>query len=209
MKVDVNTTYSIDNYSFKNFIQLSVQEKELVLSWRNHKDIRKWMTNTENVSLENHLKFIDSLLQRDDLYYWLVYDEETPIGVVDLFSVNRNENSSETGYYLNPELINTGIGFEFFYYFKVFIHDHLEIEKTTGFMQINNINSYMLITYFGGKIAGTQYLKNKPYFLMETVKSDFDSIKDGSNDILKFAKHIRNNKTDLKKRFNEINTKIA
>jgi UDP-4-amino-4,6-dideoxy-N-acetyl-beta-L-altrosamine N-acetyltransferase len=203
MIIDREKLYTIDNYTYKNFVCLSEQDLMMVLEWRNNIGIRKWMTNIECITLENHLKFVDSLTRRDDLYYWLVYKNNIPIGVVDIFSINRDENSSETGYYLNPDFLDSGLGFEFFYYFKLFIHDSLYISITRGLMKYGNINSYMLITYFGGKIIGTKKMNKKKHFLMEINSKVFDTIKEGANDILKFAKFIRKNKVNFEKIINE------
>lgn len=201
MIIDREKLYTIDNYIFKNFVCLSELELRMVFEWRNSEVIRKWMTNTEPIPLKNHLKFVDSLSRRDDLYYWMVYKNNIPLGVVDIFSINREENSSETGYYLNPDFLNSGAGFEFFYYFKLFIHDILFITKNRGLMLKRNMNSYMLITYFGGKIVGTENIEGDTYLLMEMYKEDFDAIKDGANDIMKFVKYIRKNKADFNKIF--------
>lgn len=199
MKIEKNRIYSLDNYTYKNFILLSGSEKKNVLKWRNHNDIRKWMTNSEPIPLKKHLSFIDMLSERDDMYYWLVFKNGSPVGVVNIFSVNHQEGSSETGYYLNPESLDSGEGFEFYYYFKLFIHSELEISKTSGLMKNNNKNSHMLINYFGGKIKETKQIDGDLYFLMETQKSDFDAIKDTANDLMKFAKYIRRYKADLDK----------
>ena len=144
MKIDKSKLYIIDNYVFKNFVNLTEQEKIMVWEWRNSEGIRKWMTNTETIPLENHLKFVDSLSHRDDLYYWMVYKDNNPLGVVDISSINRDNDSSETGYYLNPDYLDLGAGFEFFYYFKLFIHDSLSISKTRGLMLKGNTNSFIL-----------------------------------------------------------------
>ncbi len=199
MKIDRSKLYTIDNYVFKNFMNLTEQETIMVLEWRNSEGIRKWMTNTETIPLENHLKFVDSLSNRDDLYYWLVYKDNNPLGVVDISSINRDKDSSETGYYLNPDYLDSGAGFEFFYYFKLFIHHSLSISKTRGLMLKGNTNSFMLINYFGGKLIETQSIDGVEYFLMETTKKDFDAIKEGANDVLKFAKYIRKNRVEFSK----------
>jgi UDP-4-amino-4,6-dideoxy-N-acetyl-beta-L-altrosamine N-acetyltransferase len=203
MIIDRCKIYIVGNYTFKNFINLSEQELMMVLEWRNNEAIRKWMTNTEPISLENHLKFVGSLSHRDDLYYWVVFKDDLPVGVVDIFSINRNEDSAETGYYLNPEYLDSGAGFEFYYYFKLFIHDSLDIKITRGLMQKKNIKSFMLITYFGGKVINVKTVDGDDYFLMETNKKDFEKIKGSANDILRFAKYIRSNKIDLNSLYKE------
>lgn len=197
MKLDRSKSYTIDNYTFENFVNLTEQELEMVLEWRNNEGVRKWMTNTKVIPLEKHMQFVESLSKRDDLYYWLVYRDNVPVGVVDISSVDMEDDSSETGYYLNPEHLDSGAGFEFFYYFKLFIHDSLSISKTSGLMLKENINSFMLIKYFGGKAVGTKSIDGDFYYLMETTKTGFNAVKEGANDMLKFAKYIRKNKMEF------------
>ena len=42
----------------KNFIDLSYEEKLMVLNWRNDERIKKYMHSNHNISIENHLSFI-------------------------------------------------------------------------------------------------------------------------------------------------------
>ena len=44
-----------------NFIDLSQEEKMMILEWRNKIDIQKWMHTQNDISLEEHLDFINSL----------------------------------------------------------------------------------------------------------------------------------------------------
>ena len=44
-----------------NFINLSLDERKMILEWRNSPNIKKYMYTQDNISLENHLKFINTL----------------------------------------------------------------------------------------------------------------------------------------------------
>ena len=55
-----------------NFVELKMIEKLLVLSWRNHPLISNFMFNKKNISKEEHLKFINSLVHKKDQKYYLV-----------------------------------------------------------------------------------------------------------------------------------------
>ena len=60
----------MENIQLLNFIDLKLEEKEMILKWRNHPEIRKWMYNQDNITLENHLKFIEELKIKDDQLYF-------------------------------------------------------------------------------------------------------------------------------------------
>ena len=194
MIIDKKKDYIIGSYLYRNFVNLSLKEKEMVLSWRNHDKIRRWMNHSEIIPLENHLRYIDSLKERKDVYYWLVYKDNDPIGVVDILDADYEKDQSETGYYLNPELLDAGLGFEFYYYFKLFFHDYLQIGNTVGELMVGNVNSYVLITYFGGHAIRVNKRGEETYLTMVTTKADFDTIKEGSNDLLRFARFVKKNK---------------
>jgi UDP-4-amino-4,6-dideoxy-N-acetyl-beta-L-altrosamine N-acetyltransferase len=89
-----------------DFITLDTQLLTMVLRWRNHSDIRRWMVNTEEILIDNHLQFVESLKGRSDKRYFLVQREDEYIGVIDFTDINQN--SAEIGIYANPEL--RGIG---------------------------------------------------------------------------------------------------
>jgi len=83
-----------------NFTALDPKQLTLVLSWRNHPDIRKWMMNQDEISLEDHCHFVESLRQRSDKRYFLVQDNDEYIGVIDFTDIT--ENAAELGIYANP-----------------------------------------------------------------------------------------------------------
>lgn len=72
--IDKQKTYVSNGWTFKNFVMLSDEEVKNVWQWRNDESIRKWMYNSDIIPWDNHLKFIESLKNREDKYYWLVSD---------------------------------------------------------------------------------------------------------------------------------------
>ena len=83
--------------SLINFIDLTLKEKKLILSWRNNPNIRKWMFTTETISLEQHLKFIETLKNSKDKQYFVVKDDNNYLEVIDFFNVTKT--SLEMGLY--------------------------------------------------------------------------------------------------------------
>ena len=78
----------------------------MVLRWRNHESIRKWMFTQEEISLENHLKYIDSLSNRVDRVYFLVKQNDKAIGVIDFTNIHNNQ--ADIGLYAKPNLRGVG-----------------------------------------------------------------------------------------------------
>ncbi len=91
-----------------NFTLLSLEEKKMVLKWRNNPNIKRWMYDKNNISLKNHLNYIEFLKTKKDRIYFLVKEEENSVGVIDFTSIDYLTKSAEIGLYSNPLLKGYG-----------------------------------------------------------------------------------------------------
>lgn len=91
-----------------NFINLSDEEKRMILAWRNHPKIRKWMFNKEPITLEKHLTYIDSLPNRNDRLYFLVKHQNIGIGIIDFTEIDQTEKKAHFGLYVAPSIKGYG-----------------------------------------------------------------------------------------------------
>ncbi|HBM35911.1 MAG TPA: UDP-4-amino-4,6-dideoxy-N-acetyl-beta-L-altrosamine N-acetyltransferase [Sulfuricurvum sp.] len=89
-----------------DFTTLNIEQLTVVLSWRNHPNVRQWMLNTDEISSEDHLGFIESLKQCSDKRYFLVQRSSENVGVIDF--TNISEDSAEIGIYANPNVRGVG-----------------------------------------------------------------------------------------------------
>ncbi|TXE89773.1 UDP-4-amino-4,6-dideoxy-N-acetyl-beta-L-altrosamine N-acetyltransferase [Campylobacter volucris] len=80
----------------KNFTNLNDFEKEFILQHRNNPNIAKFMKNPY-ISHEEHLNFIQNLKNDYTKRYFLVYENDQAIGVIDF--INITINSCEFGLY--------------------------------------------------------------------------------------------------------------
>lgn len=85
-----------------NFIDLTLDEKKMILAWRNHEYIKKWMYDAGNIALKNHLKFIDSLSISKTKEYLVIKRSADYIGVVDFTDIDFAKESADIGLYANP-----------------------------------------------------------------------------------------------------------
>jgi UDP-4-amino-4,6-dideoxy-N-acetyl-beta-L-altrosamine N-acetyltransferase len=88
------------------FIDMNDTEKEMILSWRNHPNVRVWMLHPDEISMNEHLHFIQSLENRPDKRYFLVREANDYLGVIDLTDITAT--SAELGIYANPERHGVG-----------------------------------------------------------------------------------------------------
>lgn len=190
INIDRKQIYQIDSYSYKNFINLSDYEKHLVWKWRNDEHIRQWMLNKAEIPFENHLKFIDSLKQRNDLYYWLVYKKTTPVGVFDIVDVDILKGEAEPGYYLDPLLLNSGEGLYFNYYYRFFFHNILNFPFLKGHILCGNNRAYIMSSFFKVKATHVTNMHGNNHLVMKGSKENFMEISKETllKDFVKFAK---------------------
>ena len=140
-----------------NFTKLTLDEKKMILEWRNAPSVKKWMYNRDEISLENHLKYIDSLNSRDDRVYFLVKNGNNFIGVVDLTEIKK-ERSAELGIYVNPEL--KGYGSLLMNKIIEYVFNELHIKVLNANVYEDNIKAIKLYKKFNFKIISTTKDKN-------------------------------------------------
>lgn len=85
---------------FKNFTSITTEEKHLVLGWRNSDRVRLCMLNQSVIPLADHMRWLSSLPGDERNIYFLVYDDEEPIGVLDFTSIDRAKREAFWGFYL-------------------------------------------------------------------------------------------------------------
>ena len=95
--------YIIEDVCLINFVNLSLEEKKMILGWRNHDMVRIWMYSSHIISFEEHLSFIEGLKNDNKNFYWLVRDKAgLDLGVVYLNNVDLNNKNAYLGIYANP-----------------------------------------------------------------------------------------------------------
>jgi UDP-2,4-diacetamido-2,4,6-trideoxy-beta-L-altropyranose hydrolase/UDP-4-amino-4,6-dideoxy-N-acetyl-beta-L-altrosamine N-acetyltransferase len=97
-------------FNLVNFYDLTLDEKLMVLKWRNHKDVRRWMLTKEKIDKKSHLNFISSLRSKEDRVYLLVKRYDIPVGVIDFTDIDKKDKSASFGIYANPDLVGEGRG---------------------------------------------------------------------------------------------------
>lgn len=89
----------------KTFTSLNRVEFYLVLAWRNDPNISHFMKN-QNISLEQHSNFFNELETQEAKKYFLVFDEDEPIGIISFVDIDKTACSF--GLYANPYLRGKG-----------------------------------------------------------------------------------------------------
>ena len=93
-----------------DFVDMSFEEIKMVLEMRNNKDIKKWMYNTDDIKLDTHLKFINTLIFDISKQYFLVKKDDQYIGVVDFTNIDNKNKECYFGLYANSFIKIAGVG---------------------------------------------------------------------------------------------------
>jgi len=154
--------------SLSNFTTLSLDEKKMILRWRNNKEIQKWMFTQEDISLDNHLAYIDSLYHVDDKRYFLVKKGHLSIGVIDFTTITKE--STYFGIYTNPDISGAGkllLELIIDYAFTTLHVTHLLSEV----FEQNHL-AIKLYTRYNFEITHTKHILNERVLCMKLTKRD-------------------------------------
>ena len=196
IKIDKKKIYESHGYEFKNFTTLSLEEKLLVLEWRNHDKVRSVMVNHDIISEKDHLKFIDSLQERDDCAYWLVTDSYgAKVGVLDLIHIDSKNNSGEIGYYINPD--EAGNGFQFMIECLFFIYSQVKLGNNMVTINVNNRDILMFNKYIGTTFEGVERISNEYFYINRHTNGDYILQHYDEFSLLDYAKFVRKNKKSV------------
>lgn len=151
-----------------DFIDLSVDEKKMVLSWRNDPKVKKWMYTQKDITLSQHLGFIESLKKDKTKKYCLVKNKQTFIGVIDFSNIDLK--SLEMGLYANPKL--KGYGNTLLQTLIDYAFHTLQVDVI--FAQVFALNEKAIALYkrFGFKTVDEIVIKSKKIIKMELKNED-------------------------------------
>lgn len=152
-----------------NFTELTLIEKKMILKWRNSNDIKKWMYSRDEISLNSHLQYIESLNHREDRVYFLLKNDSNFFGVVDLTEIKK-EKSAELGIYANPEL--KGYGTLLMSKIIEYAFNELKIKVLNANVYKNNLKAINLYKKFNFKTVTTTEDKNAKLQKMELINEN-------------------------------------
>lgn len=160
----LDTMLNILKVQLVNFTCLSIKEKKMILEWRNSESIKKWMYNRDQISLNDHLSYIDSLSNKEDRKYFLIKNERNNYGVVDLTNIIKND-SAELGIYVKPGL--KGHGSLLMYKIIDYAFNTLKLSLLSANVYLDNINAINLYEKFNFIVVGTTKDNNGELYYME------------------------------------------
>lgn len=95
-----------DSYEVINYVDCTTEQSREILTLRNRDDVRGWMVNPEVISEENHFKFIESLKNNSNRFYYAIYRDGLLVGTYNL--TNEGDGVWDRGIIANPSTQGTG-----------------------------------------------------------------------------------------------------
>lgn len=124
------------------------QDLDLVLSWRNQDNIRKWFLHTEPISLDSHIKWFDQYRKLKNDYVFIIIAKDfndTPVGQVSLYKIDYKNKNAEYGRLMigHPDAIGKGYakqatkllidgGFQYFLLKEIYLEVKIDNYKAIG-----------------------------------------------------------------------------
>ena len=109
MRFFLKNDFATEHFTFKNYINLDSACHKEILKNRNSPEIRKWMTDGQEISFSEHNEFIKSLKNSEDRIYWACFYNDRMIGSFCLNPFTAGF-SGEIGSYIFPEYMGQGLG---------------------------------------------------------------------------------------------------
>ena len=158
--------FYIDDYKLKNYTVLDEDEKKLVLLHRNKN--KKWMLTQDEISLENHLKWIEKLKDDKTKLYFLVFKDNKPFISISYHDIKDDE--AYWGYFLIDESYKS----EVLKIEKIIIDFAFENLKVERLLCINDVENHVIQIhkFFGFKELEKKMLGNNEYLVMQLNKGD-------------------------------------
>jgi len=166
------TEFNKGRLFFQNYTNLTEETLKLILVFRNDIRIRKWMFKSEEITLENHFKFISLLRKNEDKKYFAVYKGQKLVACVNITSIDEHKKNCDWGFYLNPKFIGTGLGLEVEYHFLDFLFEDLAMLNVFGWIHNLNRDSIPIQNLFGFK----QVDKTDSFVKLQLTINDWLSI---------------------------------
>ena len=142
----------------------------MVLGWRNHENIKKWMYLQDKISADTHFGFINELQFSKFQQYMVVKKDNNYIGVVDFTKIDDTNKECNFGLYANPFEKIAGIGQILGEVCLKYILDLLNLNKIKLEVFSDNIRALNLYKKYNFKNVGVKSVNNKHVICMELTK---------------------------------------
>ena len=153
-----------------NFTTLSESQKKMILTWRNHPNVKAYMYNDKEITEAEHFGFIETLKNREDRCYFLVQENKSDLGVIDFSAISKE--SAIMGLYANPTLTQKGIGSRLMEAIVTYAFETLKIQTLKAEVFAENQRAKALYEKFGFCEKERKSVNEKEVICMELTNEN-------------------------------------
>lgn len=155
------------SFVYKAYPLMTNEESYLIWEARNNGEIRKYMTNPQPFSFNQHATFVASLKSRDDALYYAVLKEGTVIGSICLNPYDADLKEGEMGKFLFPEYGGKGLGYSFVKEFLDYMFSNGHLKTCFARTFVDNLRNQ----HVNNKLGFVETKRDERYVYMELYKS--------------------------------------
>ena len=164
LKIELDSSGGVE---LIDFVDLTQKEVLLVLAWRNHENIKKWMYSQDEISKEAHLGFLDELQFSKSRQYMVVKKDNNYVGVVYFTKIDGVNKESYFGLYANPFEKISGIGQTLGEVCLKYILDLLNLNKIKLEVFSDNVRALKLYKKYNFKGMGEKSVNDRQVICMQ------------------------------------------
>ena len=192
----LQSNFKYKDVEFINFIYLDEAELIDLLSWRNDDLVRKWMKNTDIISVKQHLDYCKNLKLRNDIAQWKVKYLGKNIGVVSINQYFESTQTCEWGFYMAKNCYPEDI-LMLYFYAQYFFFNHLMLSKLIGTVKVENESAMLFNSFFDILEIKKTTIDNITYSIRELKKCNWILNKKNEKNLIKdFSTYFRKYKLD-------------
>lgn len=160
------SNFKTEHFEYINYTDLTENQSRIIWEGRNHPEIRKWMTNPNEFSFEEHQRFIEDLKVRDDRLFWAIIYKGEIIGSHCLNPFDREKMEGESGKFFIPKFLGKGLASKELNEFLGYTLNCGTINKITAKTLISNERNQ----YINKKNGVIEIGRDDVYVYMEVTK---------------------------------------
>lgn len=140
-------------YRLRPLFHCEVSQQLDILNIRNTETVRKWMYQSDPISVSDHLAFVGSLQNDKSKQFFAVLEGETPVGAIIFSRIDLTNRCTDWAFYTSPEALK-GLGSALEIAALTHVFEHLEMEKLHCEVLESNERVIRMHQRFGFKIEG-------------------------------------------------------
>ena len=164
--------------------EIEFKDKDKLREWRNIPEISKYMYSDQLITVEEHEKWFNKIINDKSTKYWIIVCDKEDVGLVNLYDIDNQNSRCYWAFYISsPNVRGKGVGSFVEYSVLNYVFDELDLNKLC--CEVLGFNEPVLRMHkkFGFKEEGLfreHIIKNnKPHnvYCLAILRNEWNEIK--------------------------------